>query len=294
MKKQLIYIVCLAIAITACEVNPPYTTKGTTFSFQVDNQLGTQATITATPEDDRGYYYFGVIEAERYRQAQSDEQLMTLITDSLKRTYNAWLEYQKIIAELQGVEPSPYATDFCSFTLIYGEHRKSFYMLSPETDYYAFAFSVNPENNMPIGTLSKQLFTTSALDTTVSPMVIDFRLEMKPGEIGLHTLLSLRPSINSQATSEPYLWSIVSADELKTTYNDNPTDYADAYIQQLQTHGIVEYMLEYDISSYEIFLEDNTEYILLASPYRATYHKSLSTLHFTAKSDTIIEYTRDK
>ena len=96
------------------------------------------------------------------------KQFMMLALDSAYVDYLYWRNQQ-----LQ--ELSPFVADFASYALKYSNTDHYFTMLRPSTDYWVYAFVVNPTTNKPAGTLFIKTITTDS--TSRVPMLFEYRVE---------------------------------------------------------------------------------------------------------------------
>ena len=65
--------------------------------------------------------------------------------------------------------------DFSSHSLQYGTTNRTFCFLQPDTDYWIFAFGVNPESNKPFGQLFLETITTKHAST----LSMDFQYRVR-------------------------------------------------------------------------------------------------------------------
>ena len=96
------------------------------------------------------------------------KQFMMLALDSAYVDYLYWRNRQ-----LQ--ELSPFVADFASYSLKYSDTDQYFTLLRPTTDYWVYAFVVNPTTNKPAGTLFIKTITTDSVSRT--PMLFEYRVE---------------------------------------------------------------------------------------------------------------------
>lgn len=96
------------------------------------------------------------------------KQFMLLALDSAYVDYLYWRNKQ-----LQQL--TPFVADFASYALDYGNTNHYFTLLQPNTDYWLYAFVVDPTSNKPAGQLFVTTITT--LETSNTPVFFDYRIE---------------------------------------------------------------------------------------------------------------------
>lgn len=118
---------------------------------------------------DREAYYLIAIEEARddYDPMLHQKQFMTLAIDSVNLNYIAWRN--RVLKE--GVFN---VADFASHSLQYGAVNHVFTGLLPETDYWIYAFSVNPKTLAPIGRLN--LVSVKTDSSSVVDVHFDYRV----------------------------------------------------------------------------------------------------------------------
>lgn len=290
--KKILFILSIAFTLIACETRSPYITQDTPLHFETSDVMGTQMTVSAWAEDDRAYYYFGIMEADALENIGiNDEHIQTIILDNLYQDYLSWRHDYL-------VEDQEYIASFESRTFYHSKAQQFFYNLTPETEYVIFGFCINPDNiQKPIGKLYRQRVCTTPVNYDVSPMVIDIMVDVEETPIGALIGAWFRPSINGHATKEPYICGIVSDSELEHEYNGSIKKYADAQVQQISSldDEQLESKLHRDISGegggpYML----NEGYWIVAAAYRISYAHALYTRHFVATPGLHLEYGHDE
>lgn len=276
--------------VMACETQSPTTERSTQLRVQLEGLKASQVIVHITPTDDRVYYYSEVLSKADFQALQLDDaHYMKIKADEQYRQYLDWRK------ELL-YDNTQYIADFYSYAFSYGNSSNFYINLTPETDYYVLSFCIHPVSKEPIGKLQRYPFTTPAIDmTTVSQMVLDFRVQMYDADNEHIARISIRPSLNSQATKEPYLWTIVSDDQL-AEYDHDISTFCQSYVSALfENPGALEAHLSRDITTTSIHhLVPGKGYTLLAAAaYRYTWMKAVYTLHFTYRPNTDIPYQHD-
>ena len=93
---------------------------------------------------------------------------MLLSLDSAYVDYLYWRNHQ-----LQ--EMVPFVADFSSHSLQYGDIQHFFTLLQPSTEYWVYAFVVDPQTNKPAGQLFIETITTDS--TSTIPVQFDYRID---------------------------------------------------------------------------------------------------------------------
>lgn len=96
------------------------------------------------------------------------KQFMLLALDSAYVDYLYWRNKQ-----LQQL--TPFVADFASYALDYGNTNRYFTLLQPNTDYWLYAFVVDPASNKPTGKLFVTTITT--LEKSNTPVFFEYRVE---------------------------------------------------------------------------------------------------------------------
>lgn len=282
--------VLLTIALAGCSVSslPDYKTDGVCVSFSKSEDYGIQMEIKATPDNDETYYCYSVLSRDAFdRLHSSDDAVMSYVMDSLRRDYEEWR--QLIIGE-----DAAYVASLASYAFHLGTSTRYFSNLRPETEYAVFGFCYNPDRDVHIGPLSYRYLSTSPLSEEVSPMTLDFMVDMTGyGGQGL-SFFSARPSVDGHPTGEPYLWGIVSEEELQP-YGTDLMEYIKSVFEELSFNDYVDLALFRDINRLSLDEPVNLgeTYIIFGLPYRPTWEHSLFTLTFVAENGLLIPYTHD-
>lgn len=120
----------------------------------------------ATNKD--AYYLIDCVPvSDEYHPYDYQKQFMTLAIDS---AYIDYLQWRYWLLEAGESEIAPFA----SHSLQYGKVDKIFTNLTPGSDYWVYAFIVNPETHKPAGKLYLQTVHTS--DTSIYDVHFDYRV----------------------------------------------------------------------------------------------------------------------
>lgn len=297
MKKNLHIVLCtlamMAGFLSSCETEAPYITDGTELTFEVLSVMGTQFTIKATPKDDRAYYYFNIVPRSEWDTYKiEDKRLMTLALDQLYQDYLNW-RFDHLKADEE------YITDFRSHTFNYGVAQKTFTNLQPKTEYVIMGFCINPVNiQKPVGKLFTKIVSTTDLRTDVSPMVIDFKIDIEdtPDEYDLYKMrVTARPSNDSMPTVEPYIFSYIPERLLDEYFGGSILNYCDSVmVYLLAGEDDQKAWISHDIASEVIDIETGQAYWIVGAAYSLAYHQSLFTRHFVAEPGLHLPYGHDE
>lgn len=291
--KKILLILFATMGLMACETRAPYITTDTPLHFEATDVMGTQMTINAWAEDDRAYFYFDLIEKDTLDAINmSDEHLMTLILDKLYQNYLNWrFDYL--------VKDEEYIASFESRTFFHGKSHRFCFNLKPETEYVMFGFCVNPDNvQKPIGKLYRQPVSTTPVNYDVSPMVIDFMVEVDTLGLGYSAILAnVRPSVNGHATQEPYVAALIEQGVLDYYYHGSIREYADSMVNRIlrdETGEEVSHMLKRDIDGFGEMAHTNATYWLVGAAYRISYPQAIYTRRFKATPGLRLPYGHDE
>jgi len=164
---RLMVIGWLAFLTLACNPDASWTTKDVSIQISPYTVSAGYVECAFTPNEDA--YYLVACEPARpgVNPQDNPKQFMTLALDSANTEYIQW-RYDLLKAGEFQIAP------FASHCLQYGKIDKFFTNLKPETDYWIYAFVVNPEKIQPAGKLFLQTVTTKK--TSVVDVHFDYRV----------------------------------------------------------------------------------------------------------------------
>lgn len=292
--KKILLILLAVMGLMACETRAPYITTDTPIHLEATDVMGTQMIVHAWAEDDRAYFYFDLLEKDTLDALEmSDEHLMTLILDKLYQNYLNW-RFNYLVKDEE------YIASFESRTFFHGKSQRFCYNLKPETEYMMIGFCVNPDKvQKPIGKLYRQQVNTTPVNYDVSPMVIDFMVDVESLGLPGYALATyhIRPSVNGHATQEPYVVDMVRDSWLQSEFHGSIREYADSMVSRLlrdETGLEVENRLRRDIQGLGEKVNDNTDYWLVAAAYRISYPMAIYTRHFKTTPGLHLPYGHDE
>lgn len=143
----------VAIGLCSCDPNAKAYTKR--IEIEIDVQNISAGFVQVEFSTNREAFYLISIQPAQENINPEDiaKTFMLLALDS------AYLDYLKWRNE-ELLKHTPFVADFASHSLQYGTTNRTFCFLLPDTDYWVFAFGVDPETNKPFGKLFLQTVTT--------------------------------------------------------------------------------------------------------------------------------------
>lgn len=156
--KSSIALLFSIIMLSSCNPEAKWETENVEIKIQV--QTVSAAFIRCSFSTNKEAYYLIACEpAKKDLDPMSyQKQFMTLALDSANVEYLSWRHEQLLDGEFN-IAP------FASHALQYGRIGHVFTMLQPDTDYWIYAFAVNPSTMAPAGTLFLQTIHTTKEST---------------------------------------------------------------------------------------------------------------------------------
>lgn len=143
------------MALFACKPEAKWETKDVTVQMTVQTVSAGFAECTFSTGKE-AYYLTAVQPAEKdYDPMKNQKQFMMLALDSACSDYLDWRYRVLKDGEFN-------IASFASHSLQYGETQHFFTNLKPDTDYWIYAFVVNPETLSPVGKLTLRTVRTTA------------------------------------------------------------------------------------------------------------------------------------
>lgn len=155
-RTHVIILLLLALLSWSCDPNA-YWVNDEGLKVQMTVETVSAGFVECSFSTDKEAYYLISIEkvSDDYDPLTHQKQFMMLALDSANLQYLAWRN--RLLKEGEfNIAP------FSSHSLKYGPTKHFFTALTPETDYWVFAFAVNPETLQPISTLTIQKVRTTA------------------------------------------------------------------------------------------------------------------------------------
>lgn len=159
----------LLVAFSACDPEVEAEVRNVTIDIEIENVSAGYIKVNFETNK-KAFYLTGIHPArEDIKNIQLyAKQFMLLALDSAYLDYLHW-------RNLQLQQLTPFIADFSSHSLQYGDTKQDFTLLQPYTDYWIFAFVVDPSSNKPSGKLFIETVTT--LEKTNTPVFFEYRIE---------------------------------------------------------------------------------------------------------------------
>lgn len=209
MKRWLLIIgAALLLLISGCKTESKYHLFGVKFDIQVAEVTKGYIHAFFYPSTE-AYYVTGCMPVnDDYDPINKAGQFMTLMVDSLYIDYLDWrYDYLR--------NQEDYIADFASHSLQYGDSEKYFQELQPDTDYWVYAFVVDPATKEPFDELWLQLVHTDSL--AAYRAYFDTRVQ------GSYFYIYPRESDGGAILEDvPYTGGIVDSLEIEQRYSGRP------------------------------------------------------------------------
>ena len=158
----------LAAVLCACDPNAKAYTKRIEIDINVQNISAGFVQVEFSTNREAFYLVSMQPAKEGINPQEIAKTFMLLALDSAYLDYLRWRN-----EELQNLVP--FVADFSSHSLQYGTTNRTFCYLQPDTDYWIFAFGVDPESNKPFG----QLFLKTVTTKQKSVLTMDFQYRVR-------------------------------------------------------------------------------------------------------------------
>ncbi len=165
-----IFVLCVILATvnTSCDPEVEAHTKDVEITIDVQ-QVSAGYINVEFSTNKNAFYLMGMHPVRKGVDVQKvAKQFMLLALDSAYVDYLYWRNQQ-----LQQL--TPFVADFASHSLQYGHTNHYFTLLRPATDYWVFAFVVDPNTTKPAGKLFIKTVTTTA--DSQMPTYFEYRVE---------------------------------------------------------------------------------------------------------------------
>ena len=158
MKKLALVFAALLFMLAGCKTESKYHLLGVKFEIEVSSVTKGYIHTYFYPST-VAYYVTGCMPVnDNYDPINKSRQFMTLMVDSLYIDYLDWrYDYLR--------NQEDYIADFASHSLQYGDSEKYFQNLQPDTDYWVYAFVVDPGTKEPFDKLWLTTVRTDSLST---------------------------------------------------------------------------------------------------------------------------------
>lgn len=262
----------LAIAAVSCSYKQVRTGENTKFRFTYDGLMGTQVTITATPEDYAASFYFDVVEAKEYDQyiasGKTKLDIAQMCVDNMRKYYEYISEKHK---------DETYKASWMDLWYSGPGNSRLFVNLQPLTDYYVLAACVKPDTYTAVGDVQAERFTTTDIKATKVPIILDFLLADTDDGFTYY----VRPTYRGRISRELYLSTMVETDVLNAPpYNGDAFLFTRMWYNERKDH-IAGYVSS-DITRFEpvIDMEKGKRYTVIAAPFNIGEQNTIFMLEF--------------
>lgn len=262
----------LAIAAVSCSYKQVRTGENTKFRFTYDGLMGTQVTITATPEDYAASFYFDVVEAEEYDQyiasGKTKLDIAQMCVDNMRKYYEYISEKHK---------DETYKASWMDMWYSGPGNSRLFVNLQPLTDYYVLAACVKSDTYTAVGEVQAERFTTTDIKTNTSPIVLDFLLADTEDGFTYY----VRPTYKGRISKELYLSTMVETDVLNAPpYNGDAFLFTRMWYYERKDK--IEDYVSSDITRFEpvIHMEKGKRYTVIAAAFNIGEQNTIFMLEF--------------
>ena len=205
----------------SCNPEARWNTKNVEIEMTVKNvSAGFVECDFATNKE--AYYYVNATPVrEGYDPMSQQKQFMTLELDAANMEY---IEWRNVLLQYGEFTIAPFA----SHSLQYGDVEYFFTGLEPDTEYWIYAFVVNPEKMVPVGKLYLQKIKTKQQ----SNMDIHFSYRIK-GQWSYIYPLDEKGNINSHF---PYRTNTIDSLDLPKEGYDDAVEYGISWVLYFYMH----------------------------------------------------------
>ena len=206
--KKILFAFAAVLSLVSCtkKLNP----YDMTFSLAIeDEKIGyNYAWPDIIPSNNDFYYWFGAVSAEEFSKYGSDKEFISAKMKEL------WDEYERCTYG---------DITFETLELYRGAYFQRLSILTPDTDYYLLAFTVD-ESREPLDELHKLKFRTK----TYEESDIDFELSLNG------SVFTFTPSNN-----DSYFYDYLTAEELDDLYAGSPIAFHYFTIAEYEEYGFM-------------------------------------------------------
>ena len=156
------------ISFAACNPEVAAYTEGVEISIDVEKVSAGFAQVRFSTNKEAFYLISIQPTQEGINPEKIAKTFMLLSLDSAYADYLYWRNRQ-----LQ--QHIPFVADFSSHSLQYGDIKHFFTLLQPSTEYWVYAFVVDPRTNKPAGKLFLETITTDSVSTM--PVQFEYRID---------------------------------------------------------------------------------------------------------------------
>ncbi|MGN0186909.1 MAG: hypothetical protein ACI392_04090 [Paludibacteraceae bacterium] len=231
-------VLCLllfAAGLCSCDPNAKAYTKHIVIDIDVQN-ISAGFVQVESRTNREAFYLISIQQAqENVNPQEIAKTFMLLALDSAYLDYLKWRN-----GELN--KHTPFVADFASHSLQYGTTNRTFCFLQPDTDYWIFAFGVDPNSNKPFG----QLFLKTITTKQTSVLTMDFQYRVR----GEWDYVYPKDTTGEIISDVPWVGMTIDSIVLRETNCRVPGEF---FVQTFQTY----YDYKLDIISYGVVAHQN-------------------------------------
>lgn len=217
----IIHIILMGACMVSCDPQAISYTEDVQITLTVENVSAGYAEIKVTTNKEAFYLLSIQPVREGINPQDIAKTFMILALDSAYLDYLYWRN-----DKLQSM--TPYIADFASHSLQYGATDRYFNFLTPDTDYWIFAFVVDPKTNKPAG----KLFLETIHTQKESNLSIDFQYRVR----GYWDYIYPKDSLGNIVSDIPWIGKTIdSVDLRKLMPNNGPDDIPGVYFINMFT-----------------------------------------------------------
>jgi len=276
MRRFFIILGLTALGAVSCvKTSSEYSTSGTEIKITPLVKLisASYAKVRVELDNDRNYYYCGIMPDTVYRPKSDNSRFMQLMLDSNYKKYINW-RYDLLVKD------EKYIASFASHCLRYGNNDWHFSGLEPESRYMVYAFCVNPDNIQPVGELYYAYLTTKYVEESALTFKFDQKMQ------GYDAHVTVVPSNDN----DPYVWRVVSQKELDKDYKGNLHDLVCTEVALYEDYEMIDRVCCKGFSDRNFgseFFKKGEEYIVYAVGYDGAINTDIDSTKFTYPFDTL-------
>ena len=260
--KKILPLLLLGISMIflACNTKVPYSTSNVEIQIDVTQVSAGFAEVTFSTNT-QAYYLMSIQPVKDDVDPQKiAKTFMMLALDSAYVDYLYWRNKQ-----LQ--QMVPFVADFPSYALQYGTVKHCFTFLEPDTEYWIFAFAVDPNSNKPIGNLFCERIHTEA--NRDIEMQFEYRVR------GSWTYIYPLDSMGNIISTIPWAGELVDSLTIRKLGYERPGLYFFDRLQEI-------FQRDYSRVLFGVYVHENTEdnkgYSLSRFEVGKTYYAGMAVL----------------
>lgn len=206
-----VLILCCCIAgFASCNPDVEANTEGVVITIDVQ-EVSTGFAQVRFSTNKHAFYLISIQPArENIDPHRIAKTFMLLSLDSAYVDYLYWRNQQ-----LQSM--TPFVADFASHSLQYGDVLQFFTLLQPDTDYWVYAFVVDPTTNKPAGQLFLETIHTDSVNSI--PVYFEYRID------GTWDYIYPKDSLGEIISTIPWVTETVDSATIRQQGWNTPGEY---------------------------------------------------------------------